>query len=323
MGLLARALLDDYSPKSCMVTRNSSERSTKGLYGGVVALVIAACVWGGAFVPQRVIAETMGAHTCNAIRYLLAGVIMLPFVWKRGGYTVDNNSTRHSLVLGFFLFVASALQQAGLSYTSAGKGGFITGLYMVVTPLLLATFFKASLSLGYWIGALVAVSGLGLLCLHGVDYISVGDVLVFGCAVAFAFHIVFADRFLHTTTPMNLAVGQYLVCGVFSALSAWLFESMVGVDVISLALPLLYMAVVSTVVGYTLALVGQRFVAPEVAAIVLSLEAVFAVFAGRWFLNERMSTAQALGCILMFLGCIVAHSCSRSKLELQKNDCDV
>lgn len=283
------------------------ERSRKERYGGLAALLVAACVWGGAFVPQRMIAETMGANTCNAIRYLLAGLVMLPFVAKSTPREDFVASWNRSFVLGSILFIASVLQQSGMAYTTAGKAGFITGLYMVVTPLLLAIFWQAKLSVLYWLGAVGAVCGLGLLCLDGKTGNLWGDLLVLACAVGFACHLIFAARYVKVTKPLALAMGQYFVCGLLSAFFAVLFESLEGSVTIALIEPLLYMALVSTVVGYTLALVGQRYVEPQVAAIVLSLEAVFAVVAGQFFLLEQMSVQQGVGCILMFIGCIVAE----------------
>ena len=288
------------------------ESARKQRYGGLVALLVAACVWGGAFVPQRIIAETMEPNTCNAIRYLLAGIVLFPFVARNKTREMFSAGLRQSVVLGILLFLASALQQSGMAYTTAGKAGFITGLYMVVTPLLLAIFWQARLSVLYWLGAVGAVCGLGLLCLDGKTGSLWGDLLVLACAVGFACHLIFAARYVKVSKPLVLAMGQYFVCGLLSAFCAVLFESFEGSATTALIGPLLYMALVSTVVGYTLALVGQRYVEPQVAAIVLSLEAVFAVVAGQLFLSEQMSVQQGVGCILMFIGCIVAERASQA-----------
>jgi drug/metabolite transporter (DMT)-like permease len=282
-------------------------------YRGTIFLIISSLVWGIAFVPQRIASAHIEANTFNAIKYLGATVLMTALFGARIKLNLSINLVRQTLTLGALLFAGSYLQQRGVASTTAGKAGFITGLYMAITPILLITFWRTSVSLSVWLGALSALVGLSLLSVNNDLSVVGGDLLVFLSAFMFALQIIYGDRFVHSSDAVALATGQYLFCGIFSALALAIFETPTLNGVYS-ALPSLgYMIIFSTGIGYTLALIGQRYVLPEIAGIILGLEAVFAAIAGWLLLDEALNQRQLIGCGLMLLGCYLAQVGDRDR----------
>ncbi len=277
---------------------------------GVLYLIITSFVWGVAFVPQRLASAHIEANTFNTIKYLGATVLMLSLFRKTIGRHFRATAVGQMIVLGFLLFAGSVLQQIGVASTSAGKAGFITGLYMVFTPLLLMTFWRSRVSDRCWLGALAALCGLGLLCVDERLAVVMGDIWVLGAAIMFSLLLIYGDRFVAENDPITLATGQYFFCGIFSALGLVLFEQPSTFAIQQAAPSLAYMIFFSTGIGYTLALIGQRYVRPEIAGIIMALEAVFAALAGWIFLDERLNAQQFLGCSLMLIGCLIAQQSS-------------
>ncbi len=274
---------------------------------GAFYLIITSFVWGVAFVPQRIASAHIEANTFNAIKYLGATVLMLSLFWRtlRGHFRAS--ALTRMAVLGFLLFAGSVFQQIGVASTTAGKAGFITGLYMVFTPILLMTLWRTQISRRCWFGALSALCGLGLLCVDERLTIVIGDLWVLGSAIMFSLLLIYGDRFVAQNDPITLATGQYFFCGIFSALGLVLFERPTCIAIQQAAPSLAYMIFFSTGVGYTFALIGQRYVRPEIAGLILALEAVFAALAGSIFLDERLNAQQASGCALMLIGCLIAQ----------------
>jgi drug/metabolite transporter (DMT)-like permease len=282
-------------------------------------LVVVAAIWGSAFVAQRTGNELVGPFTFNAVRFVVGGVALLPLlVWQAVRKPAPATSaappgTRSpwlgGAVLGLILFGGASLQQVGLVTTTAGKGGFITGLYVVIVPLLLALFWRARVAWSSWIGAALAVLGLLLLSIKIGERIHLdpGDGWVLLGAIAWALHVIAMGRIAPGQDPVRLALAQYIVCALLCAVSAAVLEWGAWGNVAEALPSILYAGVLSTGVAYTLQIVGQRQAPPADAAIIMSMEAVFAVLSGWLVLNEAMTAQQMVGCALMFAGMLLAQ----------------
>jgi drug/metabolite transporter (DMT)-like permease len=283
-------------------------------------LVAVAVIWGSAFVAQRAGNELVGPFTFNAVRFLVGGLVLLPLlIW----HTIRDKNSRPSsptpsakvspwrggALLGLILFGGASLQQLGLVTTAAGKGGFITGLYVVIVPLLLALFWRTKVAWSSWAGALLAVVGLLLLSINLGERLRLnpGDGWVLLGAILWALHVIAMGRIAPGQDPVRLAVAQYVVCALLCAASAAVLEWGTWGNVLKAAPSILYAGVLSTGVAYTLQIVGQRHAPPADAAIIMSMEAVFAVLSGWLILGETMTLQQILGCALMFAGMLLAQ----------------
>jgi drug/metabolite transporter (DMT)-like permease len=278
--------------------------------------VLASLIWGTAFVAQSVAADYIPPFAFNAIRNLLAGAMLLLGILvydntgaRRGGKPKVQD--RRALLLGglatgLFLAVASNLQQAGLADTAAGKAGFITALYVVLVPLL-GVFFKKRVSGQIWLSVAIAVAGLWLLCIRGGFTLQTSDVYLLLCAFFFSCQILCIDHFGRRVQGVRLACAEFLVAGVISTALTALFETIDWAGVLRCALPILYCAVFSSCVAYTLQILAQRDADPTVVTLLLSLESVFSVLAGAVILGDRLSGREYLGCVLMFAAVILAQ----------------
>ncbi len=274
---------------------------------GDLLLLLVAAIWGSAFIAQRLGMDHVGPLAFNGVRFAIGALVLLPLaLWRRRGGQGRNTWRRDLLpgiLLGSLLFGGATLQQWGLVLTSAGKAGFITGLYVVLTPILgLAVGQRTSSRT--WVGALLAAAGLYLLTVTESFTIAPGDGLVLIGSVFWAAHVVGVGRFSPAAEPVGLACLQFAVCAGFSLLGAAYFESTTVGAVQSALGPILYAGLLSTAVGYTLQVVAQRSAPPGHAAIILSLEAVFAVVAGAALLDESLTMRGAGGCALMLAGMV-------------------
>ncbi|MEZ4388094.1 MAG: DMT family transporter [Candidatus Krumholzibacteriia bacterium] len=272
-------------------------------------LLLAAAIWGLAFVAQRLGMEHLGPLTFNAVRFVMGAAALAPVVWWRGRggraqpWPVD---LRRGLVLGLVLCGGATLQQWGVVSTTAGKAGFITGLYVVLVPFL-GLFIGQRTHGRTWAGAVLAVVGLYFLTITGRLAMSRGDTLVLVGAVFWATHVLLIGRWAPHTEPVRLAALQFLVCGVISAAAGLPLERPNVGAIAAAAGPLLYAGLASTGIAYTLQVVAQRHAPPAHAAIILSLEAVFAVLGGMLVLGEALPTRGLLGCVLMLAGMILSQ----------------
>lgn len=284
-------------------------------------LTLTAAIWGFAFVAQRAGMEFVGPFTFNGLRFAIGGLVLTPFILSpvaRVGVSNQNpqptQSTRSTsrmllvggLLSGTVLFAAATLQQMGLVYTTAGKAGFITGLYVVLVPILGLALGQRT-SAFTWLGVALATIGLYLLSVRGDFTIGLGDLLVLVGAVLWAIHILVLGHFSPRTDSTRLALVQFVTCAVLSLLAAVLFETITFAGIEGALLPILYAGIMSVGVGYTLQVFGQRQARPSHVAILLSLESVFAVIGGWLLLNEQLSGRALLGCGLMLLGIIVSQ----------------
>ena len=289
----------------------------KTAYRADALLLLAAFIWGTAFVAQRLGMQHMGPLGFNGVRFALGALILLPFALKH----TQQKASRTGLIAGaglagLILFLGASLQQAGLVYTTAGKAGFITGLYVIIVPFL-GLFVNQRATGRAWVGAGLATAGLYLLSVHETFSIAYGDLLVLLAAGFWAAHILVLGRFSPRLNPFRLACGQFTVCALLSLLAALFTEPLSWASIQGAGIPILYGGILSVGIGYTLQVAAQQQAPSAHAAIILSLEAVFAALAGWAVLSEILHPRELLGCGLMLVGMLVAQlsPCSKKQAE--------
>lgn len=279
---------------------------------GVIALSGATVIWGSAFIAQSVGMDKIGPFTFQAVRCFLAVVFLFPAsalfskgkpFWKSWA---DPALWRSGIICGLALFAASSLQQIGLVYTDAGKAGFLTAMYIVFVPFL-GLFLGQRPGRNALLSLIPAIVGLYLLSCTSVSGINKGDVLLLLCAVAFSVQILLIDRHCAGLDGLKLNCIQALVAAVLSVPWALLTETVDASRIASCWLPLGYAGILSMGVAYTLQIVGQKRVAPSAAALLMSLESVFAALFGWLLLHETMTRAEELGCVLVFAAVVISQ----------------
>jgi len=287
----------------------------KGLYRSDSLLMLTAIIWGSAFVAQRVGMSYVGPLTFNGVRFALGAMVLLPLVRWRNKYPRSGGSThRISLarqglwgggLAGLMLFSGASLQQVGLVYTTAGKAGFITGLYVIIVPLM-GLFLGHRPGWGGWVGACLATIGLYLLSVTEAWTFAPGDFWELFGAFFCAAHVLILGWLSPRMDRIKLACTQYVVCSILSLLGAYFTETITLDGIMGAIIPILYGGVLSVGIAYTLQVIAQRHAPPTHAAIILSLEAVFAAMAGWLILGEMLSLRGLIGCIFMFAGMLSA-----------------
>lgn len=279
---------------------------------GVIALLGATVIWGSAFIAQSVGMDKIGPFTFQAVRCFLAVVFLFPAsalfskgkpFWKSWA---DPALWRSGVICGLALFAASSLQQIGLVYTDAGKAGFLTAMYIVFVPFL-GLFLGQRPGRNALLSLIPAIVGLYLLSCTSVSGINKGDVLLLLCAVAFSVQILLIDRHCAGLDGLKLNCIQALVAAVLSVPWALLTETVDASRIASCWLPLGYAGILSMGVAYTLQIVGQKRVAPSAAALLMSLESVFAALFGWLLLHETMTRDELLGCVLVFAAVVISQ----------------
>ena len=277
-------------------------------------LTLASLIWGFAFVAQSAGMDHLGPLSFNGTRYFLGCAVLLPLVLirrrgagKSGGSSASPKTLwLAALSCGVVLATATGLQQVGIIYTTVGKAGFITTLYIIIVPIM-GVFFKKRVDAIIWIGALLALLGVYLLCVGEGFTLNRGDILVFLCAIVFSIHILCIDHFASRIDSIILSFMQFFVAGSISCLIGFPLEKPLIADFIAAALPLAYVGILSCGVAYTLQIIGQRDADPAVAALVFSLEAVFAVLGGFLVLNQRLTARELVGCVIMFAAVVLVQ----------------
>jgi len=279
-------------------------------------LMLTATIWGFAFVAQRVGMEYVGPFTFNGVRFALGSLSLVPLMLlKRKNPSAiaallppaDRRTVAWGGALaGLVLFMGASLQQVGLVHTTAGNAGFITGLYVVIVPLL-GLFWRQRPDLGTWIGALLAAAGLYLLSVTAAFEIAFGDLLVLVGAFFWAAHVLIIGWLSPRIESIQLACIQFAVCSLLSLITAAALETMTLQGLMGAALPILYGGLLSVGVAYTLQVVAQRDARPAHAAIILSLESVFAALGGWLLLGELLSARALVGCSLMMAGMLLSQ----------------
>ena len=290
---------------------------TRQLRGGAM-LMLTALIWGTAFVAQSVGMDYLGPCAFTATRNFIGCVALLPVIalasrMRSGAQPEEAAPAPGKKALfgwgaacGLLLGGATLLQQAGMQTASAGKAGFLTALYIVIVPVL-GIFLGRRPGLKVWMGVVLALVGAYLLSVKGGAGIASGDLLVIASAVVFSLHILVIDSVPAGVDGVRLSCVQFLVAGVFALVLALFLESFTWRDILSAWVPLLYTGVVSSGVGYTLQILGQRTVNPTVASLILSLESVFAALAGWAILGQALSLRDLFGCALVFVAVILAQ----------------
>ena len=276
-------------------------------------LFLTASIWGLAFVFQSKGMEYMDPFTFNGVRSLIGAVSLLLFVLVRNRITgrsfrqLNKKLTwKAGISCGIVLTIASSLQQFGIMYTTVGKAGFITTLYIIFVPIA-GLFFRKKVSGVVWIAAGMSAIGMYLLCMTESLSFNPGDVLVFLCAVAFTIHIMVIDYFSPKGDGVVISCIQFFTCGILSAIVMLVTESPSINGLLGAIGPILYAGVLSSGVAYTLQVVAQKDVNPTVASLILCLESVFSAIAGWLILHEIMSLREWLGCGFMFVAIVLAQ----------------
>nr|MEE4269304.1 DMT family transporter [Candidatus Krumholzibacteria bacterium] len=275
-------------------------------------LLLAAAIWGFSFVAQRVGMRHIGPMTFNAIRFALGALVLLPLLMSQNRRIQTRPRPplrpliRGGLLAGFFLFAGSTFQQFGMVYTTAGKAGFITGLYVLFVPVLgLLLGHRANWQV--WTGALLAAGGLYLLSATSWTSIALGDGLVLLSALFWAGHVLMVGHLVASLPSLSLAVAQFLVCSFLSLIGALVFETWSWPAIQTAAFPILYAGIMSVGVAFTLQVVAQRQAKPAHTAIILSTESVFAAIGGWLLLGELLALRGLVGCALMLAGILLAQ----------------
>jgi len=279
-----------------------------------LTLFLVAIIWGSAFVAQRVAGQMGSVYYFNGARYLLAALVVLPLAVRAlrsasRGYIsplIPRGQFKWMFVAGFLLFLGSALQQVGIVYTTAGNAGFITGLYVVLVPVILFIFWRERL---HWLSAVavgIAVVGAFLLSTAGRFEVRVGDALELVGALFWTFHVIVLGKFASKFESISFSVGQLVVCGLLNLGVGAFVETSMPLNWSMLG-AILYTALFSLGLCYTLQIWAQKHTPPADAALILSLESVFAVLTGWWLLDERLAGIQVLGCVLIFAAVLLSQ----------------
>jgi drug/metabolite transporter (DMT)-like permease len=280
-------------------------------------------------VAQSVGTDYVGPFTFIAVRNVIGVIVLLPVV-----YIIDHKKSEKELqeeagnkrdlltggiTCGTLLFIASAFQQVGIKYTSVGKAGFITAMYIVLVPII-GMFMHKKTGVKIWIGVLLAVLGMYFLCIaQGDNGMQMGDILIFICAFTFSFHILTVDHFSPKVDGVKMSCIQFITCGILSAVFMVIFENPNISDILDAWIPILYAGAMSSGVAYTLQIVGQKGMNPAVASLILSLESVVSVLAGWIILHQQLSTREIFGCILAFAAIIIVQLPDRKKSDIKKS----
>ena len=302
-------------------------------------LFLTAVIWGVAFVAQSAGMDYVGPFTYNGVRCILGGLVLMPCIMlldriqgsrsnrareqAAGGDSLvvcsaqEDKKERNTLLVGgmccgLLLFTASSFQQFGIQYTTVGKAGFITAMYILLVPLL-GLFVHKKVGMKVWIGVALAVCGLYLLCMGNGFSLKMGDALVMVCAVLFSLHILVIDYFSPKVDCVRMSCIQFWVCGILSLLCSFLLESPDLGSILAAWKPVCYGGIMSCGVAYTLQIVGQKGMNPTVASLILSLESVVSVVAGFLILHQTMSGRELLGCLSMVIAIVLAQLPQRGR----------
>lgn len=285
-------------------------------------LLLTAFIWGVAFVAQSVGMDYVGPLTFNGSRFIIGAIFLIPCIAfldklkEKENQAAGKNITaapQNKKVLitggiccGIAIAAASTLQQYGIAYTTVGKAGFITSLYIVIVPIL-GIFLKKKPRLIIWLSVLLALVGLYFLCMTDSLSFSKGDTLVLLCAFVFSLHIMIIDHFSPMVDGVRMSCIQFAVAGILCGIPALIFEHPTFSSLIAAWAPVLYAGILSCGVAYTLQIVAQKNYDPTVASLLLSLESVFSVLAGWVILHQSLSPREIFGCVLVFIAIILVQ----------------
>lgn len=286
---------------------------------GSLAILSATVIWGSAFIAQSVGMDYIGPFTFQTMRSVLAVpfLILVVFLIERNPKETVRKWLQADLwkagfPCGIALFIAAGLQQMGIVYTSAGKAGFITAMYIILVPIL-GIFLHKKPPFTVWIGVALAVTGLYLLSCVGVTQVNIGDLYLLGCALGYAVQITLVDQMGGAVDGVRLNCVQSLICGLFSGIVMFMTEEPVLTDILACRIPLIYAGIFSLGIAFSLQIIGQKYLEPTPAALIMSLESVFAVLFGWLLLHERMTSTELSGCALVFMAVILSQIPEKKK----------
>lgn len=286
-------------------------------------LLLTAFIWGSAFVAQKV-GSDIGAFTFNGLRNLIGGMFLFVVICifskfkKVDSKQEERNACKKSTLVGGIccgvaLFAASSLQQLGIGYTTAGKAGFITSLYAVIVPIL-SVFLEKKVRPVIWLCAVLGAAGLYFLSIKpGELTLEKGDLIILGCAVVFAVHILIIDYFSPKADPVKMSCIQFLTAGLLGLLGMFVFEDPNPGVILQYSIPVLYAGILSSGVAYTLQIAAQANADPSEASLILCLESVFSILTSTLVLHESMSVRGYTGCVLIFGAVVISQLPSRKK----------
>jgi drug/metabolite transporter (DMT)-like permease len=285
---------------------------------GILLLLLTAFIWGTAFVAQSVGMNHTGPLTFIAVRFLIGSVSLLPVIYAKSlfeghrGEKVKNPDevcllVKGGVLCGIVLFVCGTFQQVGIQYTTVGKSGFITTLYIVIVPIF-ELFLGKRARWHIWCCIALAIAGMYLLCVNESVSVNKGDVYTLFCAVTYAVHILLLDRCAPLVDGVKFSCIQFFLCGAIAFVAAFIFEIPEWSAITSALVPLLYAGVLSSGVAYTLQVLAQRDVNPVAASLVMSLESVFAALTGWMVLSELLTMKEIAGCVMIFAANIIAQA---------------
>ena len=293
---------------------------------GSLALLLATVIWGSAFIAQSVGMDYIGPFTFQTMRSVLAVpflIVVIFLIERNPRKTIEKwlqpELWKAGLPCGIALFIAAGLQQMGIVHTTAGKAGFITAMYIVLVPIL-GIFLRKKPPFTAWISVVLAVIGLYLLSCVGVTQVNIGDLYLLGCALGYAVQITLVDQLGCAVDGLRLNCVQSLFCGMFSGAVMLITEEPVLGNILACWVPLVYAGIFSLGIAFSLQIIGQKHLEPTPAALIMSLESVFAVLFGWLILHERLSTAELWGCALVFGAVILSQIPEKKKTQILYND---
>ncbi len=291
---------------------NKQSDKTNSRLGGSGILLLTAFIWGMAFIAQSTGMDHIGPFTMNCTRSVLGGLTLLPLVIgkqvkKEAGQNIDWRATViGGVCCGAVLAVASSLQQIGICYTTVGKAGFITTLYIVMVPLT-GVFRHKRIGGRIWVSVMLAATGMYLLCMNESFSVNPGDFYVFCCAAAFTVHILVIDHFSPKTHGTTMYSVQFFTCALLCGAAMLIFEKPMWSNIYAARASILYAGIFSSGVGYTLQIIGQKRTEPVLASLIMSLESVFAALGGWFILGQTLDGRELAGCAVVFAGIILAQ----------------
>ncbi|NQU34087.1 MAG: DMT family transporter [Bacteroidetes bacterium] len=282
------------------------------VFGAELLLILAAVVWGFSFVAQKIGMDSIGPMAFNGIRFIIGSLSLLPVILifnNKKKKTIDKQNVelwKAGIISGTVLFIAASIQQFGIVFTTAGNAGFITSIYVIIVPVM-GLLFKQKVTIQTWVGAVLAIVGLYYLSASEGLTIVIGDLLVFGSAFFWAIQVLLAGYYAVRVNVIKLAAIQFALTGVVSLIIS-LFTETYGIqNILDASIPILYGGLMSVGLAFTIQLIAQKKANPSHAAIILSTESVFAAVGGWIILNERLTTIEFIGAVLMLTGVVISQ----------------
>ncbi len=287
-----------------------------------IMLVIAALVWGAAMAFQSEAAKFIGPMTFQSVRFLIGGTVLLPVVFWLGKKDPGEGRPEHKpkgaifggVLCGIVLAAACLLQQYGVTYTTVGKAGFLTSLYIIIVPVL-GLFMRKKVGVNIWISVGIALVGMYFLCMNESFTLSVGDTLVLLCAFVFSIQIILLDKYTPIYNALKLSCIQFYVCGFVSMIGMFIFEQPSISQLIDAWVPILYTGACSCGIGYTFQAIAQKDLDPTLASLLMSLESVFSAIFGSLIASQIMTKREIFGCVIMFCAIVLAQFVSPDKKQ--------